>query len=170
MGKSPFECKYKPEYAQRLVDMAEEGKFICHFCGEIKIARSTFYEWINNYSEFAAAYAIAKNLNESYLVDMGISGIQGLQPGASFNATAWSIIMRNKCNYAEHRKIKIDFASCKSTAEKVALLDKHVSEGRVSTTEAKHLSEYIASCVKIDENTEAKKRLEEVEKSLGIKK
>ena len=103
-----------------------------------------------------------------WLTQTGIDGMKGNLAG--FNSTAWSMLMRNKCGMTPERKVAIDFTGCKTANEKIALLDKRVAEGRLTTKEAKDFADYIAASIKIDENTEGKQRLEAVEESLGIKK
>lgn len=154
-----FPTKYKPEYPELLLQMAQDGKSLCHFCARVMIARATFYTWLDTHAEFLAAYNIAKEITESWLTDEGVQGMKG----GEFNVTAWSILMRNKCGYVEHRKVGIDFTSCKSAAEKIAVLDKRVAEGRLTPAEAKNFSDYIATAVKIEENTELRNRLEKLE-------
>lgn len=159
---------YKPEYPELFIKICKEGGSICDFCVVAEIARSTFYEWLEAHEEFKQAYNIGREITEQWLTRTGIEGMRGELN--DFNATAWSMLMRNKCGMTADRKVAIDFTGCKTANEKMAVLDARVREGRLTTAEAKHWAEYIAASVKIDENTDGKQRLEAVEESLGIKK
>lgn len=161
-----FPTKYLPEYPELFIKICEGGGSICDFCAKIRIARSTFYEWRAAHPEFDQACVIGQEITESLLVQEGREGMRG----AGFNATVWSILLRNKCNYTEHRKVAINFAGCKTADERLARLDEMVALGKLTVTEAKHMSDYVASVVKINEATEGKKMLEEIQDHLGVKK
>jgi hypothetical protein len=159
---------YKPEYPELFIKICKEGGSICNFCCEVEIGRTTFYAWLAEHEEFKAAYNIGREFTEAWLTKTGVEGMKGNLDG--FNATAWSMLMRNKCGMTADRKIAIDFTGCKTANEKTAVLNERIAQGRLTAKEIKDLSDYIASSVKIDENTEGKQRLEAVEESLGIKK
>jgi hypothetical protein len=153
--------KYKKEYCKLLIDLFKKGKSVCHFCAKLEIGRQTFYDWLETQKEFAEAYDRAKEANEAWFTDLGVSGASGEIDG--FNQTAWSILMRNKHNYTEHRKIKIDFTNCKTATEMQKALNEQSAKCKLTAAELKNLSEYINNCMKIEENTELRKRIEELE-------
>jgi hypothetical protein len=157
----PSPAKYKKEYCELLTDLFSKGDSVCHFCVAAGIGRQTFYDWLEAHEEFAQAYTLAKEMAEMHLTDLGKAGAHGEIDG--FNVTAWSILMRNKCNYTEHRKVKLDFSSCKSAQEKYAVLDEAISAGSLTPAEARSYSDYIANAIKVEENTELKRRLEALE-------
>jgi hypothetical protein len=160
---------YKKTYPALYVKICKEGGSICDFCCEVNVVRSTFYEWVDAHEEFREAFHLGKEYTEAWLTKTGVSGMKGELLG-TFNSTAWSILMRNKCGYSEHRRVAVDFSGCKTSNDKMAVVDRMVSQGKLTTKEAKDFADYIAAGVKVDENTEGKQRLEAVEESLGIKK
>ena len=160
-----FESKYKDEYPALYIKICKEGGSICDFCVVVEIGRQTFYDWIDAHEDFSKAHKLGKEITEQWLTRTGIEGMRGDRDG--FNATAWSMLMRNKCGMTADRKIKIDFTSCSNHAEKQALIDRQVSQGRLTMTEAKGMSEYLANCVKIEENTELRARLEALEDGIA---
>lgn len=157
---------YKSTYPALFLEICESGGSICDFCRKVKVVRSTFYEWVGAHEEFKEAWQLGKEITESILTQKGLDGME--TPG--FNSTVWSILMRNKCSYVEHRKVAIDFTGCKTMNEKMAVLNQRVAEGRLTPKEAKDFADYIATATKIDEATDGKVRLEQVEEALGIKK
>ena len=156
-----FPTVYKPEYPGLFIKICKEGGSICDFCVVAEIARSTFYEWLYAYPEFKQAYNIGREITEQWLTKTGIEGMSGEREG--FNATAWSMLMRNKCGMTAERKISIDFTKCKDAKEMRAVLDERIAQGRMPASEIRVLSEYVANAVKIEENTELRARLEALE-------
>lgn len=153
-----FTSKYKESYPELFIKICKKKGSICDFCVEIGIGRATFYEWVDKYPDFKKAFHIGKELTEQWLTQEGINGMKA----DKFNATVWSILMRNKCSYVEHRKVGIDFSSCKTPDEKMALLDQRVSEGRLTPKEAKDYADYIKASAEIHEKTEITKQVDEL--------
>ena len=146
---SPYDAD---KHCQQVIDILKEGDPVAAFCAANNISRVTFYTWINVHEEFKEAYNIAVEHAEKWLTNIGKQGMKGEIPG--FNAVAWSMLMRNRCKMAEHRTIAIDFASCKTSMEKVKLLDREISAGTLTTSEAKNFAEYIKACADVNEKTE----------------
>lgn len=159
---------YRQKYPELFVKICKEGGSICDFCIEVQIVRSTFYEWVGKYPEFKEAFNLGKEYTESWLTKTGIEGMKGELEG--FSATAWSMLMRNKCSMTAERKVAIDFTGCKTHNDRMAVLNEHVAQGRLTTKEAKDYADYLAAAARLDEATDGKQRLEAVEDSLGIKK
>ena len=158
-----FTNKYKDTYPAKFIEICQNKGSICDFCAEIMIGRATFYEWIEKYPEFKQAWIIGKELTERWLTKEGIDGMKA----DKFNATVWSILMRNKCSYVEHRKVGIDFSGCNTPDEKMKLLDQRVSEGRLTPKEAKDMADYIKVSAEIHEKTEIFKQVDELMRLAG---
>lgn len=163
-----FPSKYKPEYCELLLELTAQGKSVCHFCMHLKIARSTFYDWVECHIEFREAFDISREISEAYLTDIGMAGMVGMQEGESFNATIWSMLMRNKCGYVEHRRVAINFTKCNTALEKQKELDKQIALGGLTPSEIKHFSDYVMACLKAEENEELRARLEKLEAEAGV--
>lgn len=160
-----FISKYKENYPELFIKICKNKGSICDFCVEVGIGRATFYNWVDEHPEFKLAFNIGKELTEQWLTQVGVDGIKA----EKFNSTVWSILMRNKCSYVEHRKVGIDFSSCKTPDEKMALLDQRISEGRLTPKEAKDLADYIKASAEIHEKTEITKQVEELMQLAGKK-
>lgn len=156
---------YKDTYPDLFIKICENKGSICDFCVKVRIGRTTFYEWIDTYPEFKKAFHIGKELTEQWLTQEGVSGMRA----EKFNSTVWSILMRNKCSYVEHRKVAIDFTGCKTADEKMALLDARVMEGRLTPKEAKDFADYIKASAEIHEKTEVTKQVDELMELAGKK-
>lgn len=46
---------YKPEYCEDIINYLSDGKHIIQYAAKIGVAKSTIYEWANNYPEFSDA-------------------------------------------------------------------------------------------------------------------
>lgn len=53
--KAP-QCKYRPEYCQRLIDHLRQGLSVQTFGAKVDVSRSTIYEWISTIPEFKEAH------------------------------------------------------------------------------------------------------------------
>lgn len=160
---------YPPKYdakkhPKQLIEQFEKGWEVVDFCAHNNIAERTFYYWLEDFKEFAEAYEIAQAKAKAWLHD---KGRKGMLQGKDFNATVWSILVRNRCRMSEHRTVKLDFASCKTSLEKIQLLDREISAGTLTTSEAKHLAEYIKACADVNEKTEVAKQVDELMKLAG---
>lgn len=161
MFVTDYDAKKHPK---KLLEIFKDGGDVADFCAAVDICRATFYNWLDANPDFSKAYSHARMKAESWL---NAQGRKGLWAGQGFNATVWSIMMRNRCRISEHRTIELDFASCKTSMEKVKLLDKEISAGKLTTSEAKHLAEYIKACADVNEKTEIAKQVDELMKLAG---
>lgn len=157
--------KYQENYPELYIEICKKQGSICDFCVAVGIGRRTFYDWCDAYPEFADAHKLGKEITEQWLTRAGIDGMHAER----FNGTVWSILMRNKCGYAEHRKVKIDFTGCTTTADKMALLDKRVSQGRLTPREAKDWIEYIKTNAEVNEKTELAQKVDTLMELAGKK-
>lgn len=158
----PYNAEIHPK---QIIEILSDGDSVAGFCAPNNICRKTFYNWLDEYPEFKKAYNIGVEYAERWLTNLGKQGMKGEIPG--FNATVWSMFMRNRCRMAEHRTVPIDFASCKTSMEKVNLLDREIAAGKLTTSEAKHLAEYIKACAEVNEKTEVAKQVDELMKLAG---
>lgn len=157
--------KYDPKkHPEQLIAIFTKGGDVADFCAPNDISRRAFQNWLQEYPEFEEAYQVAKMKAELWLNE---KGRKGMTQGKDFNATVWSILMRNRCRISEHRTVPIDFASCKTSNQKVELLDREIAAGTLTTAEAKHLAEYIKACAEVNEKTEVAKQVDELMKLAG---
>jgi len=91
--------KYKPEMCEKLPFMFQNGEDVAEVCAELGVRRSTFYNWVNKYPEFAEAYEFGKELSEAAWMRMGRAGAFGK---IKINAPVWFAIMRNKFGFKDY--------------------------------------------------------------------
>lgn len=98
--------KYKPGLAKQLPEMFANGEDVAEVATKLGISRQTFYEWLEKFPEFAAAYALGKQYSEAWWTKLGRAGAAGkvkIQP------TVWIFNMKNKFNWTD--KVETDHKS-----------------------------------------------------------
>jgi hypothetical protein len=131
----------------------------------VQIHTSTFYDWIANHEEFGSAFKIAQSARRAFFVKVGR---KGLHLGKDFNATVWSMFMRSVNDMPEYRRVQLNFASCATPDDKLKLIDEKVTAGELTSAEARHMAEYVASCAKIHEATKLQLTVQELADAAGI--
>ena len=154
----------KNAHPLQLIELFEKGKGACDFCAVNNISKPTFYNWLEAHPEFNEAYLIAQQKGEAWLTDQGL---RGMWAGQGFNATVFSIMMRNRCDMPEHRRVRLHFKGCKTSMERVKVLEEKIASGEFSAVEINHLASYIKSVAEINEKTEIAKQVEELMKMAG---
>lgn len=85
--------KYKPEYCELVIDTMAQGKSLAAAAAQLRIARSTFYEWAKNHPEMAEAVAIGKDLSLAYWEQLAHDTATGDSNG---NASVLNFQMKNR--------------------------------------------------------------------------
>jgi len=77
---------YKPEYCQRVVELAKEGMSLTEIASNLDCARSSLYEWAEVHPAFSDALTRARQECQAWWELQGRLGLT-LQ---GFNASLWS--------------------------------------------------------------------------------
>lgn len=153
----------KDRHPQLLIELFTDGCDVADFCAELNISKQTFFTWIKIHAELATAYEIAKAKAEAWLNNKGRKGMTS----ECFQANVWSMLMRNRCRMTEHRAVQIDFTKCKTSNDKVKVLEKELNEGNLTPMEAKCFADLIKSTAEINEKTEIAKQVDELMQLAG---
>lgn len=94
--------KYKDTYPEELIKLMSEGKLNCQVFSAWGIHKDTFYQWMYDHPELKEAYEIGKPQCESWWIDWGMKGMQGLVP--KFNFNTWVAFMNNKFGWVPGNK------------------------------------------------------------------
>ena len=146
-----------------LLKMLSKGESRAMYCAEAKIAVRTFYDWLDMHPEFSDAYEVGTQMSQAYWERLAAKNI-GVP---NFNYSIWAAVMRDRFNHSEYRKLKfkgIDIV--KTAAERFGIVLTEISKGNLTGQEAVQISNVIANGVKIDENTELRKEVEEIKERL----
>lgn len=90
-----YDAVYHPSICERIPLMFSDGSSITKVAAvKLGIARSTYYQWKENYPEFKKACEIGENLSECAMEDIGQRGMNG--EIANYNATTYIFTMKNR--------------------------------------------------------------------------
>ena len=158
------QTKYKDTMPAQLIEMFSRGKDRCHFCAHHSIAEQTFSDWIARYPEFAEAYETAKAKAKTWWLDEAQDHLVEHYEGSKLNTTLWSMIMRNRFELTEHRKLRVKgLEKAKTAMQQMKVVMSELGAGNLTAAEAASLTKLIESGVNIYEATELEKRVSEIE-------
>jgi hypothetical protein len=156
--------KYDSSMCTKLVEMMWQGCHVSEICRALFIHRSTFYDYLNEFPEFKAAYELGKTLAEGWHYQQGRINLDN----PDFNAIVWQMIGRLRFGFSEHRNVKLDnFESAKTYTEKLNVLNAALSRGELTPIEFNNLSSAIAQQARVEEVAELKSLVETLETKLN---
>lgn len=96
---------YKPEYCERIIEMAKEGHGPASYAAEFNIDRATLYKWADTYEDFRTALSRAKQFEQLWWENAGRQGMFA----EKFNALVWKTSMqaRFRDDYTEKKVSEI---------------------------------------------------------------
>lgn len=155
----PYTPKYdKDIHVPSAIELGREGKDICHFCGEHGIHKGTYYQWVEDHTEFEEAHEISRQLAEIYWVARGDAGMES----QNFNMGMYKFFMVNKFRWTNDRCLLTDLTKAKDVAGKLKLLEKEVKKGVVTPVELSALGAFIGLTVAINEKTDVAAKVDEL--------
>lgn len=162
--------KYHPGLCDEIEEIFEQGDALAHFCAKHNISYQTFYNWRNKYPELEEAYKKCKPKGEKVWANMGKKHITHSAQGTQLNSIVWSMNMRNRFGWTEHRAVTIPgLEKAKSFDDKFAVVLKQLENGKLTSTEMTAVSGVLSTGVKIAESTQLMERIEKLEAMLEQK-
>jgi hypothetical protein len=158
--------KYKPDlHPQLLLLLFLEGNNIEAFCYAAEVHRDQFYTWVKKYKEFGEAYLYAKEMALLWWEEKAAYGI--IDP--SFNNTLWSMVMRNRFRKSEHRSVEVPgLDKALTIKDKEIAISKAITKGLLTGSEITYVTNFLNSCMKVEELDVLRKRLDELEDLLNV--
>lgn len=74
--------KYKPEYCQKVIDYGLNGDTMVSLASELRVTKSTIYEWASVHKEFSDALHICKLNSEAYWLNLAKTRAKGESQGS----------------------------------------------------------------------------------------
>jgi hypothetical protein len=137
-----------------------EGKDIEAFCFSAEIHRAQFFKWVHSHREFGEAYLHGMEVARLWWMERAQRGIDD----TSFNNTLWSMVMRNRFRFSEHRAVEVtglhEAISLRLKEKSIATA---INKGQLTGSEITYLTNYLNSCIKIEEITNLTIRLDALE-------
>ena len=101
--------KYKPEFCERVIELASEGAGWAEYAADFGIDRPTLYDWAAAHPEFSTALTRAKVLEQAWFEREGRLNLKNRE----FNANLWSksVSARFREDYTERRVSEVTGAN-----------------------------------------------------------
>ena len=142
-----------------------EGKDIEAFCFSAEIHRAQFFKWVHTYPEFGQSYEHGQEVARLWWMERAQRGIDD----TSFNNTLWSMVMRNRFRFTEHRAVEVEgLYKTVNLMEKQNAIARAIENGHLSGSEITYLTNYLNSCIKIEEVTNLMARLDSLEEKANV--
>jgi len=155
-----FDGNYHPKL---LLEIFADGGDSWDFCAAAKVGQSTFQKWTKIHEKFGKCYEVAKALAYAAVANNPKWDDPQMFP-------RYRLMMKNRFNYTEQRKIKLDELDENATIQdQYKTLIRYMKSGELTTHEMNQLSNMLLAAIKIDEYTDLVKRLEEAEKTIKSK-
>ena len=143
--------------------MGKLGYFKVQIANEWNVDCDTILNWTREHKEFLGAYKKAQQYRAAWMMKKAQSGLQN-DKGSSFNAIAWSMMMRYDGQNTDERTVNLpEMADCKTFGEMSQCVVKAFAQGKLTPKEANTLTDIISKGSKIDEVTELRSKLEAIE-------
>jgi len=163
------QSKYQETMPQELIDLFTKGKDRENFCSKHNISGITSDQWLSKHKDFSDAYVIAKQKAKQWFNDLAQKHLVEEHEGPKLNTKLWSMMMRNRFELTEHRKLKmLGLDKAKSFADQMKVVMNELAQGNLTGSEAQQIAKLIETGVNVYEATELEKRVAEIEKANRI--
>lgn len=96
---------YRPEMCEEAIGWMKKGHSIIEVAYLLNIGRSTLYEWIEKFPEFADAIKKGVDFSEGkWMIDGGLNSLRD----KDFNATLWYMNMKNRFGWKDKQYTTVD--------------------------------------------------------------
>ena len=133
--------KYKEEYCELAIELAEKGKTHIQICAHIGISERTLYNWRHTYPQFLQALSRAKAVSRSKLLDIAFANLEN----RNFNTNLLKLILENYNNHHLNRLKSTD------ALEQIKEIFEQYTNGLITIEVAERSTRLIA--FRLDEKT-----------------
>ncbi len=161
---------FNPKYCDSIIAVFKDGNTVAHFCAKHNIARSTFYEWLNNYPEFSIAYEIAQEYAEKYWIDEGKKNLVTQAFGEEtikFNESTYALFMGARFGITKARKLALSGFNKKNPIAAHKRVSLALSRGEITGQEALQLSKVCLDKATLKERLELVPLVEQLMKEVN---
>ena len=155
-----YRKSFHPKELIRL--MKDHGYWRCQVVRDWEIDETTFMEWCKKHPEFSKAYTRAKQYRKAWMLDQQQRGLFH----EDFNDRAFGAMMKWSGETMDERIVPLpSLAECKTFSEQATVIMGALACGKITLNEANKYVDIIGKVAKIDEVTELRRMLEEIELS-----
>ena len=163
------QTKYKETMPAQLILLFSEGKGREDFCAFHKISETSFDLWLAKYPEFAEAYEIAWSVGKAWYMKVAREQLVEHHECSKLNTKLWSMIMRNRFDLTEHRKLKMaGLDKAKNAVDQMKIVIAQLAAGNLTGDEAQYVAKLVETGVSVYAATELEKRVTEIEAAQKI--
>lgn len=98
--------KFDPEFCERLIETMSSGASLAEFAADLRVTRSTIYQWAEDYPEFSDAIKLGRELQESWYNKVGRAAMAGKLP--DFRPVIWIFTMKTQFGWIERDERKLE--------------------------------------------------------------
>ncbi len=155
---------YRPDFHPADCErMGKLGRFTVQMAREWDVCVDTIYEWTHAHPIFSLAYTRAKNFRTAWWLDQAMLGLQTTD-GDSFDSRLFGMMMRYDGVNMDERKVRLpELAACKTFSEQSTCIVGALAVGKITIKEANGIVDIVGKAARIDEVTELRRMLEEIE-------
>jgi hypothetical protein len=92
--------KYLPEYGEIAIELMRQGASIIEVAYKLNVARSTIYEWIENYEEFSDTIKLGRDFSEGWWMEQGRLNLWNKE----FSPTLFYMNMKNRHGWSDKQE------------------------------------------------------------------
>ena len=160
-----YNPNFHPDEIIRL--MKEEGKTSVQVARDWDVTEETLSEWRRVHKEFSEASRRAKHFRRAWWIDKGQKGL--FTPGdVKFDSRLYCMMMKYDGINLDERIVKLpELAECKTFSEQATVICGALACGKITVKEAQGYVDVISICARIEEVTELRRKLEEIESKIN---
>tara|TARA_R110000868_G_scaffold398579_1_gene671796 strand:- start:401 stop:913 length:513 start_codon:yes stop_codon:yes gene_type:complete len=160
--------KFEERFIDEAIDfVGEQGKSVTQLAKHFRVSKSTVYLWAQQNKEFSDALTLARDWSEAYWEDKFVGFMQDNQ----VNAPLVKLYFANRFRWTDKQvdqKTEFTFIAGATPLQNAEHILTCASRGELPTSVALNYISAIKSIIEIDQATEVKARLEEIEKALNL--
>lgn len=152
--------RYNDDRPKEFISFMSLGKTQAQYYSKIDICEQTFFNWIGIYPEFSEAHRIGKIKAQAWWDDYFDINLDSPE----FNVAAFKI--RYERQFGKAKIYLPELSDAETYSSKSDAVINAISNGSLSPDDGIKLSHVIANLAKVEEITDLKKRVDEIEAAL----
>lgn len=163
------QSNYKDSLCEKLIVTLAAGDSRACFCADHNIPDGTFSLWLKKHKEFQLAYDIGRAKCQKWWERLAKDHATYNKETDKLDHIVWSMNMRNRFGWTEHRKAKVAGIDKANTFnEQYQQVIAMLANGELTADEATKIAKLIETGVKVNESTELESRVAEIEKAQAV--
>jgi len=158
MASAGQNSKYKPEYDELIVKLAEKHN-LYRIAIMFGVCMDTLTEWRHVHPSFSSAYRRAKSVRLARTFETAEENIDN----RNYSANTMGMLCKYEHRLSEQREIRIRDLASGTLSDQVRKIFEEIQKGALTADEANKLINALGTVAKIDEVTELRKQVEDLE-------